>query len=109
MSIDLRNETTISLMAAARMLPPGRRGRPINLSTILRWVLDGVRLPSGERVRLEGVRCGGRWITSIEAIERFCQRQTPGLDVDARKVSRTPTARQRANDKAKRELARAGF
>jgi len=108
MSIELANEKTISLMAAARLLPPGRRGRPVCLSTILRWILNGALLPSGERLRLEAVRCGGRWITSVEALERWCAKQTPDLDKPYQ-VSRTIGARARANERAKKELAKAGF
>jgi len=109
MSIDLSSERTISLAAAARLLPPGRRGRPVNLSTLLRWVLDGVKLPDGKRVRLEGVRLGNRWITSVEALERFAARQTPDLDDDQPKLSRTPTARQRASERAAKALEQAGI
>ena len=46
-------ETVPDLAAAARMLPPGRRGRPAHLSTVLRWVVGGVKLPGGDVVRLE--------------------------------------------------------
>lgn len=53
--IDLANEKTISL-SAARMLPPGRRSRSVTLSCLLRWVLDGMKAPTGEKVRLEALR-----------------------------------------------------
>jgi hypothetical protein len=75
--IELRNETMISLEAAARMLPPGRRGRPVNASTIFRWIVDGTKTPAGAVVRLDGIRIGGRWLTSVEALERFAAQQTP--------------------------------
>jgi hypothetical protein len=71
MSIDLRTESILSLAQAARMLPPGRRGRP-------RWVLNGVKTSSG-RVRYEAIRMGGRWLTSVKAMERFAARQTPDV------------------------------
>lgn len=106
--IELANERTISLAAAARMLPPGRRGRPVNLSTILRWVLDGVRLPNGARIRLEAIRLGGRWITSVEAMERFAARQTPDLDAEPPKLARTPAARNRASEAARKRLEKVG-
>src|SRR5262249_3804223 len=107
--IDLRNETTLSLTAAARMLPPGRRGRPVTLSCVLRWILDGVKLPSGEVVRLEASRLGGRWITSVEALERFAERQTPRLDEDHAPGPGSPTKRQRASERAAKELERVGI
>jgi hypothetical protein len=105
MSIDLRNESTISLSQAARMLPPGRRGRPVTLSCVLRWVLDGVRTPAGI-VRLEAIRLGGRWLTSIEAIERFADRQTPEFD---RKLSPPPRSCNRAAERAGKQLENLGI
>jgi hypothetical protein len=105
MSIDFRNESTISLSQAARMLPPGRRGRPVTLSCVLRWVLDGVRTPAGI-VRLEAIRLGGRWLTSIEAIERFADRQTPDFDG---KLSPPPRSRNRAAERAGKQLENLGI
>jgi hypothetical protein len=107
-SIDLRTESPISLSQAARMLPPGRRGRPVTLSCLLRWVLDGVQTPNG-KVRLEAVRLGGRWITSVEALGRFAERQTPKLDRPAEAPPRTLRARQRAAERAGQELAKLGI
>lgn len=77
----LRNEQLISLAAAARMVPPSRRGRPTSPSTLLRWVQDGVACSDGQRVYLDAFRLGGRWVTSIEALARFAGRQTPGREV----------------------------
>jgi hypothetical protein len=72
----------LSLSQAARRFPPFRETKPIAPSTIFRWIAEGVRLPNGSRVRLEAVRLGGRWLTSVPAIERFIARQTPKLDTD---------------------------
>jgi hypothetical protein len=106
---DVSSESTTSLTQAARLLPPGRRGRPVSLSCILRWVLTGATGPSGERVRLEAVRLGGRWVTSREAIQRFAERLTPRLDGDTRPAPRSPTSRRRASERAAAELERAGI
>jgi hypothetical protein len=106
--IDLRNESTISLTQAARLLPPGRRDRPVSLSCVLRWVLDGVKTPNGV-VRLEAVRLGGRWITSVQALERFAARQTPDLERQAPATPRSAAARTRASERAARALERAGI
>jgi hypothetical protein len=107
MSIDLSGERTLSLSAAARMLPPGRRGRPVTLSCLLRWVLDGVKTPQGV-VRLEAFRLGGRWITSVEALERFADRQTPKPGA-AVATPLSASKRQRASERAAKELERAGI
>jgi hypothetical protein len=107
--LDVSSESTISLTQAARLLPPGRRGRPVSLSCLLRWVLTGATGPSGERVRLEGVRLGGRWVTSREALQRFAERLTPAMPDTLPPTPRTPTARQRASDRAAEELDRIGI
>jgi hypothetical protein len=112
--INLENETTVSLSQVARRLPPGRRGRPVTISCILRWILDGVRLPSGEVVRLEAVRLGGRWLTTLEAVARFADRQTPKLTDAAAPVPsgaalRAPARRQRESERAADELTRIGI
>jgi hypothetical protein len=108
--LDVSSESTISLIQAARLLPPGRRGRPVSLSCLLRWVLTGATGPSGERVRLEAVRLGGRWVTSREALQRFAERLTPALsDTPTPPTPRTPTARQRACERAAAELERLGI
>lgn len=106
--IDLVNETPLSLMAAARMLPPGRRGKPVTISCIFRWIADGVRAPGGERIRLEALRAGGRWITTAEALQRFMDRQTPRFD-DAVVTPRTPERRRRACEQASKRLEALGI
>ena len=108
MTIELRNETPISLAQAARMQPPGRRGRPVNPATIFRWIHDGAKGPSGEIIRLEGYRMGGRWLTTIEALERFAAAQTPILG-EPKKVVRSPAARMRAAERAEKVLTKAGI
>lgn len=109
MSIDLRSETTIGLSQVGNYLPTGRFGSRVSVSCALRWVLDGVRLRSGEVVRLEALRLGGRWITSVEALERFAARQTPVLDTERERPIRTPAARQRASARAARKLDESGI
>jgi hypothetical protein len=108
-SIDLFSESMLALSQAARLLPPGRRGRPVSLSCVLRWVLDGVPGQDGGRVRLEAVRLGGRWVTSREALQRFAERLTPRLDSEPIPAPRTHVQRDRAAARAARELDKAGI
>jgi len=68
----LRSPTEI-----ARILPPGRGGRPVHPQTVVGWIIRGIMLPDGSRLHLEGVRCSSRWFTSLEAVARFLDRQTP--------------------------------
>jgi hypothetical protein len=107
--IDLQTEQTLSLSQAARLLPPGRRGRPVTLSCLLRWVLDGIDAPSGGRVRLEAARLGGRWVTSREALQRFAERLTPPFDGAPAPAPRSPVTRRRAAERAGEELGRLGI
>jgi hypothetical protein len=105
--IDLSSETIISLRQGARDLPPARRDRPVTISCLLRWILDGVETPTG-RVHLEAIRLGGRWLTSREALQRFAERLTPERK-DAPVTHRSTAARDKASARAEAELQRRGF
>src|SRR5262249_5169792 len=102
-------EEMLTLAQVPRHLPPGRGGRPVTLGCVLRWVLQGARGPGGERVRLEAVRLGGRWITSKQALVRFAERLTPGFPEPQVEVRRTFARRQRASARAAAELERQGI
>jgi Protein of unknown function (DUF1580) len=105
----LTSETLLSLTQAARRLPPGRRGRPVSISCVLRWLLDGVPGPDGRRIRLEAVRLGGRWVTSAEAIQRFAEALTPQLgDVSPDRL-RPPASRRRQSERAAKALEEMGM
>jgi hypothetical protein len=71
--------------------------------------LDGAPGPDGRRVRLEAVRLGGRWLTSAEALARFAERLPPRLGVEEAPAPRTPARRQKASERAEKELERAGI
>jgi hypothetical protein len=43
--------------------------------TVLSHIRRGVKTPEGY-IRLEATRVGGRWITTQEAIDQFCERVT---------------------------------
>lgn len=106
---DLTSESLLTLPEAAKRLPRGRRGRPMHMSAVLRWVLTGVPAPDGQRVRLEAARVGGRWLTSAEALQRFAERLTPSFDGVAAPTSRTMSQREKANARALKELEREGI
>jgi hypothetical protein len=108
--IDLTAETPLPLKDACRLVPPGRNGKRTHLATLLRWIMTGSRGPTGERVRLEAVRLGGRWMTSREALQRFAERLTPqSSDVPPSQAARTLTQCQRAAERAGQELERLGI
>jgi hypothetical protein len=105
--LDLASETPLTLEQAAATVPPSRGAKRCALSTLLRWVLQGVRGPGGMRVRLEAVRLGGRWLTSREALQRFTERLTP--EPQAALPMRTPGQRRRAAERAAVRLQKAGI
>jgi hypothetical protein len=100
----LMAETLITLAEAARRLPPGRSGRHRSSSCVFRWLTHGLPGPDGRLVRLEGVRIGRPWFTSVEAIARWAERLTPLLDPEPVPVSRTPAQWKRANEIVTKEL-----
>ena len=100
--IDLANEQRIGLHDAAKLYPSFRNGRPTHISTPLRHITRGLRLTNGEIVRLEGTRLGGRWIASVEAVQRFTERLTAGALGDAPNASAPPI---RTTAQRRRELA----
>ena len=61
----LCDETVLSFADAAKALPL-INGKRVHCSTLWRWGRKGI---SG--VRLEVRRLGGRYVTSIEALDRF--------------------------------------
>jgi hypothetical protein len=107
--LDLAIETPLPLTTAAKLVPPGRNGKRTHLSTLQRWILLGVKSPSGEIVRLEGLRLGGRWLTSRQALQRFAERLTPAIGDAPSPPHRTPGRRQQASERAARELEKEGI
>src|SRR6185437_9639315 len=71
----ITREGAISVTAAAAIFGEFRRGTPTRRQTVVRWMLHGVRLPSGERVKLEHYRIGSRLITSRARCLNFLDRQ----------------------------------
>lgn len=105
MSIDPQSETVLSLTDAAREYPwPRRRGGKLpNVATLYRWSLGGCR-----GVLLETIQVGGTRCTSLEAIDRFIEAGTAATGI-GQTVLRSPAGRQRAIERAERELSEAGI
>jgi hypothetical protein len=100
--IDFKSERPIGLKEAAKLYPIGRGGRPTHETTIQRHIKRGVEVSNGEIVRLEGARCGYRWVTSAEAISRFMARLTAGALGEATSATMAPD-RQKSLREAARE------
>src|SRR5271156_2732610 len=86
----------LRLAQAAKLLPSNRGNKPVTMSCLCRWVLSGVKLPSGAVIRLEAARLSGKWLTSAAAIRRFVAAQTPNINADPAPTTRTARQQQRA-------------
>ena len=88
MAVNLLDETTLTLLDAAKALPPLWNGKRVHVATLYRWMTYGVR-----GVRLESQYVGRTRVTSLEAIRRFSERVTAaGRPADAA----SPEAARRA-------------
>ena len=100
-------ENLVTFSQASAILPRIGGKRP-HVSTIWRWARKGCR-----GVKLETVRLGGRFLTSIEALERFGKAlaEQPLNDNPPPKPppTRTNKQRERSIARAERELAVAGI
>lgn len=78
--ISISTETVLSLHEACRRLPARRAGRPTHPATLHRWATTGINGTKLETLRIGGVVC-----TSIEALQRFCDRlsETASLRSDS--------------------------
>jgi len=108
-SDQILSESVLSLAQAAARLPGTRANNRIHPSTILRWILRGTRTPDGRLVRLEGCRCGFRWVTSAEALSRYVTALTPVTSSDPLPALRSPAQRRRDHDAADTASASAGY
>ncbi|MBX7133783.1 MAG: DUF1580 domain-containing protein [Fimbriimonadaceae bacterium] len=97
----------ISLSQAAKQIP-GSGGKGLDPSTCFRWTQTGARSATGERVKLEFLRVGGRIVTSQAAVRRFLLALTKGTKNDPAPAPRTPAQRRKAVEKAEKKLIEMG-
>ncbi len=69
---DRQDESLLTFRQAAGRLPGRPDGRPFRAATLYRWLRLGVH-----GVRLEAQRIGGRWYTSLAAVQRFLDALAP--------------------------------
>ena len=102
--IDISNETVISPADAVKNLPRRRGGKRPNISTVYRWMVDGVR-----GIKLESICIGGTRCTSIEALQRFFDRLTAKADGQPVEKPQKLTAKRRKQiEAAEKRLEKAG-
>jgi hypothetical protein len=66
MPINILAETVVSFNDLVSRILPGNGGKRVHIGTPHRWRTQGLR-----GVRLEAIKVGGRWCTSLQALERF--------------------------------------
>ena len=99
MGIDFKTETIIDVAREAhKYVGPSRNGRPAHYSFFLRAIL---------KKDLEAVKVGRRWVTSVEAIQRWAEKQT--ADAARQPAQRSVAAQRRSDERAARDLERMGF
>jgi hypothetical protein len=106
----LLNETLLSFSEAAERLPAinGRKPTP---QTVWRWAVLGLR-----GIHLESRRIGGRFATSLEALDRFTKalaeashREPPPRSTKSDEPKKRSTIqRERAIARARKNLRRSG-
>jgi hypothetical protein len=111
--IDVTTEQSINMREAARVYGASRGGRPTHVSTIVRHIVRGTRLRSGETVHLEGGRIGGKWVTTRQAIQRYVERLTAAVlaegDLAGVPTTASSTRRQRELERVDHALDGAGI
>jgi hypothetical protein len=71
MAIDIACEKLITFKSLVREISERSGDRPLHICTPMRW-----RSPGLKGIKLEAVRIGGTWYTSLEAFGRFSERLT---------------------------------
>ena len=74
----LLKEGLIAVTDLPELLSAGSKGRKLHRAVGWRWIRRGVHTPAGDRVYLEAVKVGRRWMTSHGALARFLALATPG-------------------------------
>lgn len=100
---DLMSEPLLPVNAATGFVPAFKG---THRSTLHRWVHKGV-VCNGVTVKLEAVRIGGIWKTSVEALKRFAAATTNAAPVYVA-PPRSQAATRKAGEAAGRELAKLG-
>jgi hypothetical protein len=76
MTTSLFSEKAMSLASVAKAVPFRIGEYRVTTTSLWRWATSGGQARPGEVLRLEAVRIGGRWVTSVAAVERFVQALT---------------------------------
>lgn len=103
------DQDKIAVAQVCHLIPSARSGAgSVNPSTVHRWVHRGIRTAGGNVIKLEAVRCGAQWVTSLQAVKRFIEAlNEAGIsagDADMPPAGRSPRRRLAASKHAMRKL-----
>lgn len=84
-----------------------RADRPVHPGTVARWIAKGHKLPDGRRVRLEGLRLGGKVLTTMPAIYRFLAAQQ-AVGEEGEPAENSPVTPRRKDTKTMAALIKVG-
>jgi hypothetical protein len=59
-----------------RLCPQNREGVSVSPTSVVRWIMDGVRLRAGGRLKLPAVRYPAGWRVAEDDFEQFIARLT---------------------------------
>jgi hypothetical protein len=108
MSINVFEESVVTLTEAAKLLPRRRRGCKVHASCVYRWAQVGLKSASGMVVRLETVQVGGTKCTSKEALQRFFDRLQAPSPLEISPAYPTSRVREAKIRQAERQLRMRG-
>ena len=104
--IDLATQSGLNPKEAAAYLPSYKSGKPPHPSKIIRLIVKGTKLPDGSLIRLEALRIGNQWITTVEAIQAYGERVAAAMMIGGDIAPAKPVSQNRQAD---RELVANGF
>ena len=76
----LLREGLIPITGVPSLVPGGSTGKRLHRSVVWRWIREGLQASPGDRVYLEAVKVGRRWMTSSGALARFLAMATSGSE-----------------------------
>src|SRR5690349_8704587 len=97
--INLATEKVVTMTRATNHLPERRGGKKPHPSTLYRWAKDG----------LETIRVGGTLCTSVEALQRYCERLSARKNPAGKAAQAACTSARRANEEVARRLDEIGL
>lgn len=110
--------STVSPSALAAEIAAGDKTTPPELarikavnadpSTVLRWILRGIPDGQGGRIRLEALRRGRIWLTSLAAYQRFIEAHPTNIIASSpaprQPIARSAAKREKETERARQEL-----